>query len=154
MPASPRKALQQSGDVLEFRVHHSVSRGREVGNSMCDQDLRTSAPVHSRAQLSAVWKGRKSWAQVTEQQWMVKFMSKIRFPQEAWCLASGDLIQKKGEKTASLVCPRGPDGANSGAGAGSGMQTWAPTRMMLVWLSLLRSGPGKTGSGEWMNRWQ
>lgn len=62
MPASPRKALEQSGDVPEFsQAHHYVSRGREVGNEVCGQGPRPSASVHSRAQLSAVWKGRNSW---------------------------------------------------------------------------------------------
>lgn len=49
---------QLSGYLLEFRAHR-YREGKAGGQQRVWSELRATWPVHSRAQLTAVWRGRR-----------------------------------------------------------------------------------------------
>lgn len=75
----PRKALQQSGDVLEFRGHRCVSKGRGTGAGSA---VGTSGPLQQfiPGHGPALFAKAEQRAQITQQRLMVTFPSKLQFP--------------------------------------------------------------------------
>lgn len=101
----PRKALQQSGDVLEFRVHRCVSKGRGTGAGSA---VRTSGPLqqfipgHGPALFAkAGTAGSDNRVTINGH---VPQQTPV-FPRKPDYLLLGNLIQKAEEKAAPLREP-------------------------------------------------